>query len=227
MIEKELENLLEMFEIKTSHLELYFQAFTHASYHNEHPESLDYDRLEYLGDSILDMVIADFLYHEYPQCDSGMLSKMRSVLVSGKMLTELSERKYGFSKLVRYSKGERDNVRFHKHIDEDVFESFIGAVYIDQGYEKTRAVIYDVFSPYLKNAYYEAFRIDAKGRLQELVKDTINYVKISEENINTDDVSYLVEARYGDTVLGIGRGHNLKEAQTNAALDALSKKVGD
>lgn len=226
-MEKELENLFLEFDIRPNHPELFRQAFTHASYHNEHPESEDYDRLEYLGDSILDMVIADFLFHEYPECNSGLLSKMRSVLVSGQMLTRLSEQKYGFSRLVRYSKGEKENVRFHKHIDEDVFEAFIGAVYIDQGYAKTREIIKEVFSPYLKSAYDEAFRVDAKGRLQELVKDKIDYVKIGETNLNTDDVSYIVEARYGDTVLGIGKGHNLKEAQINAAMDALSKKVGD
>lgn len=226
-MDKELDVLLESFGIQPKNKETYRQAFTHASYHNEHAESLDYDRLEYLGDSILDMVIADFLFHEYPNCNSGQLSKMRSVLVSGTMLTKLSEEKYGFSKLVRYSKGEQDNVRFHKHIDEDVFEAFIGAVYVDQGYDKARAVLKDIFSPFLKDVYADANRIDAKGRLQELVKDNINYVKISEANLNTDDVSYVVEARYGDAVLGIGRGHNLKEAQTNAALDALSKKVGD
>lgn len=224
---QKLNNLLNRFNIVPNNIEVYYEAFTHASYHNEHPESNDYDRLEYLGDSILDMLIADFLYHAYPECDSGQLSKMRSFLVSGTTLTKLSEEVFGLSELVRYSKGEQDNVRFHKHIDEDVFESFIAAIYIDQGYDVARKIVWKIFTPFLKEANEAIEKIDAKGRLQTLVKDTIDYVKISESNLNTDDVCYVVEARYGGAVLGVGKGHNLKEAQTNAALDALSKKVGD
>ncbi len=226
MVEK-IENLLSKFDIKANDINIYFEAFTHASYHNEHPNSKDYDRLEFLGDSILDMIVADLVYCEYPQCNSGLLSKMRSFLVSGTTLTKLSEEVFGLSELVRYSKGEKDNTRFHKHIDEDVFEAFIGAIYIDQGYKKVRKIVKDIFTPFLKEAYESISSMDAKGRLQTLVKDSIDYVKISESNLNTDDVSYVVEARYGGTVLGIGKGHNLKEAQTNAALDALSKKVGN
>lgn len=222
-----LERLFTVFNLEPHDVSLYEQAFTHASYHNEHPAEMDYDRLEYLGDSILDMTVADLLFHEYPECNSGVLSKMRSVLVSGTSLTRFSEDVYGFSSLVRYSKGEKDNTRFHKHIDEDVFESFIGAVYLDQGYLKVREVIDQIFSPYLKEAYVKINEMDSKGRLQELVKDNIEYVKISESNVNTDDVSYVVEARYAGQVLGVGKGHNIKEAQNRAALDALSKKVGN
>jgi hypothetical protein len=227
MIEHLLE-LLEEFHIKPKDISLYEMAFTHPSYSNEHPGCPSYDRLEFLGDSLLDMIVGDMVYQHYPKSNSGKLSMARSALVDGKTLSRLSESVYGFADLVRYSVGEAKNIHHHSHVNEDVFEAFIAAVYLDQGYEKVRDIVVSIFDPLLEMALEVSQVRDTKGRLQAYMNGTnIEYVVISPKNINTDDVSYVVEARIGEDVLGVGEGHNKKEAEINAARDALSKKVGD
>ncbi|MCI1735163.1 MAG: ribonuclease III [Bacilli bacterium] len=221
-----LADTLKAFNIVPKDLSLYEQAFTHASYTNEHPGCLSYDRLEFLGDSILDMVIADFLFSRYPESNSGALSKMRASLVDGKTLTEFSEKHFHLSRLVRYSVGESTNNRFHTHIDEDIFEAFIAATYLDQGYLFIRQLLWTIYEPVLDQASQRAIQKDSKSRLQELVPLGLEYVIVSQTNPNTPDCHYVVEVRVGGTVLGVGEGHNHKEAEVAAATDALSKKVG-
>ena len=114
-----LDALLGRFGIVPKDISLYEMAFTHASYTNEHPNSPSYDRLEFLGDAVLDLVIASYAYKNYPTLNSGQLSKVRALLVEGKTLTDFSENRFGFASLVRYSVGEKGNTRFHKHINED------------------------------------------------------------------------------------------------------------
>jgi ribonuclease III len=223
-----LDKVFERFHIIPNDISLYEQAFTHASYSNEHKECLSYDRLEFLGDSLLDMIVGDMLYKANPTANSGVLSRMRAALVEGRTLTHFSEDVFGFSSLVRYSQGEKDNTKFHKHIDEDVFESFIAAVYLDQGYSFVRQLILDIFTPLMDEAMSISIKRDSKSRLQELLKGAvIQYVVIKQENLLSENVCFTVEARYGDMSLGIGKGHNIKEAEINAASDAISKKVGN
>lgn len=223
-----LDKVFERFEIKPNDISLYEQAFTHASYTNEHKECPSYDRLEFLGDSILDMVVGDMVFKANPEANSGKLSKMRAALVEGKTLSLFSEEIFHFASLVRYSQGEKDNTKFHKHINEDVFESFIGATYLDQGYEKVRGIIVNIFTPFLDDALDVSLKRDSKSRLQELLNGAVvQYVVIKQENLLSDDVCFTVEARYGQVSLGIGKGHNIKEAEINAASDAISKKVGN
>ena len=221
------DEIFKLLNIKVNDISLYEKAFTHASYTNEHPESENYDRLEFLGDSILDMVIADMIFERFPEYKSGNLSKIRSILVSGESLTKLSEEIYHLDKFVRYSIGEKGNVRFHHHINEDVFEAFIAAIYLDQGYSKVREIIFTIFTPLLKEAVSKLDNYDPKTTLQEEVSANVHYIVVKKENVNSEDVSYTVEARVSDVVLGMGKGHNILEAEKNAAKDALLKKVGE
>lgn len=219
---------LNEFHIVPQDISLYEMAFTHPSFTNEHNNCPSYDRLEFLGDSLLDMIVGDMVYHHFPQSNSGTLSKARSALVDGKTLSRLSESIFGFADLVRYSKGEARNINHHTHVNEDVFESFIGAVYLDQGYDFVRKLVTEIFESLLPMALEVSQVRDTKSRLQEYMNGmNIEYVVVSSKNINTDDVLYVVEARIGGDVLGIGQGHNKKEAEIAAARDALSKKVGD
>ncbi len=220
-----LESLLARFSIKSDNLSLYQQAFTHASYSNEHADSPDYDRLEFLGDDVVDLIITESLSKAFPEASSGKLSKMRSALVNGDILSHFTEDILHSDVLVRYSVGEKDNVRFHKHIHEDVFESFIGAVYLDQGFLKAREIVLYVYGDMIKNAWQYAEHLDSKGRLQELMLTNINYVVVSQKNINTPDCHFIVHAKINDQILGIGEGHTIKEAELNAAEDALKKRV--
>jgi len=222
-----LEKVLAQFSIVPHDIALYEQAFTHASYTNEHKDCPSYDRLEFLGDSILDMVVGDMVYQADSKANSGVLSKRRAALVEGKTLTDFSENRFGFASLVRYSEGEKNNTKFHKHIDEDVFESFIGAVYLDQGYDFVRKLLVSIYTPLLEDASQMSLERDYKSRLQEVLKGAnVTYQVVKEENLLSENVCFTVEARLGDVVLGKGQGHNTKEAEIAAAKDALSKKVG-
>ena len=229
LTENELVKRLQELGIKFNDIELYMEAITHRSYTNEHPESTCYDRLEFLGDSILDMVIGDFLFNLYPTANSGVLSKMRAALVEGKTLTKLTVEVLKVDTLVRYSIGEKNNVRFHTHINEDVFEAFVAAIYLDQGYVFTRKFLLDIFTPYLKEAESLAMLGDYKGKLQQALKDNskIKYNIISQNNLLTPDVNYIAEVCFDGTPIGKGEGHNKKEAKERAALDALNKMAGD
>lgn len=219
--------IFKKLDIEVNNIDIYRQAFTHASYQNEHRECQSYDRLEFLGDSILDMVIADMAYKKYPEFNSGNLSKVRSILVGGKRLTQLSEEIYHLDEYVMYSKGEENNTRFHHHINEDVFESFIAAIYLDQGFLKVVEVIHKIFENDLNSAEKELTFYDPKTTLQEKVSSNIDYVVTKRENLNSNDVSYTVEARLQGVALGEGIGHNIQEAEIEAAKDALLKKVGE
>lgn len=227
MIQTTLEEVFRRFHIVPNDISLYEQAFTHASYTNEHRECLSYDRLEFLGDSLLDRIVGDRVYHHFGKSPSGILSKSRSALVEGKTLTDLSENVYGFASLVRYSEGEKDNVRFHSHIDEDVFESFIAAVYLDQGYEFVRKRVIERFAPLLSKSISLVNDRDAKSRLQEAMGgEVIQYAVVSRQSIEkASDCRFVVEARCHGLVLGVGEGHNTKEAEVRAAKDALNKKA--
>lgn len=219
-------SILERFSIHPNDISLYEMAFTHASYTNEHPECPSYDRLEFLGDAVLDMVMAEELYRRYPDKNSGEMSKARSVLIEGKTLTDFSENRFGFAPLVRYSVGEQGNTRFHQRIDEDIFEAFIGACYLDQGFGFVRRLLIDIYDPLLKDIQARIDEADPKTRLQELLQSNIEYVLVHQANLNSPDVSYRVNAEVQGTILGTGTGHNTKEAEINAAKDALSKRVG-
>jgi len=224
-----LEEKLASLGIHPKDLSLYESAFTHASYTNEHPDCPSYDRLEYLGDSLLDMIVADFLYQAYPKANSGLLSKMRSRLVEGTTLTAFTETKLATSSFIRYSVGERGNEKNHRKIHEDVFESFIAAVYLDQGYATVRQFLEKIYAPYIPQALslIQELNADPKTQLQEsLGGQSPDYVVVQTKNLNTEDVEFTVEARYHQVVIGLGRGHNHVEAERNAAMDALNKSVG-
>ena len=210
-----LDAILSDFHIQTQHPELYEMAFTHRSYTNEHPECPCYDRLEFLGDSILDMVVGRLVFDHFPKDNSGVLSKARAALVDGKTLMRLSESVYGFASLVRYSQGERNNTAHHGHINDQVF------IFVEK-------IIIDIFTPLLPIALEVSAQRDSKGKLQEYLHGCpVQYVVVSSSGVGTDDVSYTVEARLGKNVLGVGTGHNTKEAEVNSAKDALRKKVGN
>ena len=116
-------------------------------YTNEHPNSPSYDRLEFLGDAVLDLVIASYAYKKLSDAQFRPAFQGPGPLVEGKTLTDFSENRFGFAGLVRYSVGEKGNTRFHKHINEDIFEAFIGAVYLDQGFAFAERLLLDIYVP--------------------------------------------------------------------------------
>lgn len=218
-----LEELIISLGVKPKDMNLFDMAFTHASYSNEHKDSKDYDRLEFLGDGVLDLVVGDLVYNEHKDFDSGALSQNRSKIVEGKNLSAISI-ELGFAPYVKFSEGEKNNAAFHGHIFEDVFEAFIGAVYLENGYEFTFNFIKNLMMDYVKGTKSSAVEVDWKSKLQEEIqaefKSGIQYVVKQKSNINNQPI-FIAVCSLDGVILGTGEGRNKKQAETEAAKEAL------
>ena len=220
-------NLLKSLNIKTNNLDLYLEAFTHPSVTNE-TGSKNYERLEFLGDVVSSYIMSDYLFKKYPNANEKDMTQTRAYLVRGTTQSELSK-KLKLDELIIYSVGEKNNTANHEKIIGRVLESFIGALYLDQGLEYVRKFLLDLYKPYLNNPIEASqdINVDPKSNLQNKVApDTVKYVVTKERNIHKNDDGYcIVEARIAGIALGIGKGPNHKEAEIEAAKDALSRIV--
>ena len=127
----DISDILKGFNIDTSNRGLYKQAFTHSSYINEKKSKYGhYERLEFIGDGVLDLVIAYLVYRAYPKLDQGELSKLRIYFVNGETLTKYAK-KHHFDEVLLLGRGQKVNGGSNDKILEDVFEAFLGAVYLD------------------------------------------------------------------------------------------------
>ena len=220
-------SILNNFRIIAKNKSIYEQAFTHSSYIHEHPECLDYERIEYVGDAVLDLIIADLVYKSYPNIDQGMMSKLRSQIVCGKSLANYA-RRYGFGECIRLGHGEiMSGGRDSNKILEDVFEAFIGAYYLDSSYENVYALVKDIMLEDILNFDLESVN-DYKSKLQEDVQSdrrgTVTY-KVINEIGNAQNKVFEVEVLYDGIVLGVGKGTSKKKAEQDAAHNALLKRV--
>ena len=149
-------------------INLYLEAFTHTSYSNENPSYTSYERLEFLGDAIVDMVIAEYLYTNYSE-DEGEMTKVRSSYVCENALFEYSK-ELNLSDYIKVGHGEEnDGGRFKKVIMADIFESLMGAIYLDLGFDTVKRVILDIVVPYFEDPSVNFFS-DYKSALQEYVQ---------------------------------------------------------
>ncbi len=160
-------------------------ALTHPSYRNEHPcpKLLDFDRLEFFGDSILNFVICQRLYHLYPEANEGMLSKMRSILVSRKILSRIAKDLH-FLRLMKLGRSlHHQPVHMKTKILADSFESFLSAIYFDHGIRKTERFILKHYRPYFN--VRRLFRLDSnpKSTLQELCQKKWQRLPVYENHI--------------------------------------------
>ena len=194
--------ILDELGIKTDQLELYETAFTHTSYANEHGLT-SYERLEFLGDAVLEQVMSEYLYKN-TDYNEGKMTKMRAHYVCENALYEYSL-KLGLNDYLRLGNGESLNGgKYRKAIVADIYEAFIGALFLDQGIETAKAFIYQTAIPCLENHTIDFFD-DYKSKLQELVqtdKRSLEYVITKEEGpahnrtftaiVKIDDIKVLV-----------------------------------
>ena len=140
-------DIAKQFNIKIKNDKLFLTAFTHSSFTNEVKDgSEDYERLEFVGDGVLSLTIAALIYQCYPSMKQGTMSKLRSSLVRSTALANYA-RKYNFSDAIRVGHGEIVSGGPNEKILEDVFEAFIGAIYLDQGFELAYKIVKDNFRP--------------------------------------------------------------------------------
>jgi len=198
------------------------KALTHSSYANERKiNKIDnYERLEFLGDAVLELVTSEFLYINHPDMPEGQLTKIRASYVCESSLA-MCAKQLDLGSYLYLGKGEANTGgRERNSILSDVMEAIIGAIFMDSGIESAKEYIYRVV---FKDLEDKALFYDAKTTLQEVVQKqgkTIQYKVIREEGPEHDK-SYYVEAYLDDELVGNGVGHNKKTAEQAAAYTVL------
>ena len=193
-------------------------ALTHSSYSNEH-DCINYERLEYLGDAVLQLIVSEYLYKN-TNLPEGVMSKTRASYVCEKALVEY-EKKIGYKEYIKVGHGQIDNV--NDTIVADVFEAILGAIFLDQGFEVAKKYVYEIVIPYIESGYQ--FFDDYKTKLQEMVqteKESVEY-RLVRESGPAHDRTFEVDVIIDNIVYGHGVGKSKKEAEQNAAYDAYSK----
>lgn len=204
-------------------------AFTHRSYLNEHrTKGLPHnERLEFLGDAILELVVTEFLYQKYPAKPEGDLTLYRSALVNAVTLAGVAER-LGMNDYMLLSRGEKkDTGRAREMILANAIEALIGALYLDGGYEKAREFIARFILPLTDALVAEGKWLDAKSKFQEKAQDvagvTPSYEMIKEAGPDHDK-HFTVVVCLGQERVAEGEGKSKQEAEQAAAANALRAK---
>lgn len=217
--------LQERTGVKFANAALLRQAFTHTSYVNEHRggRTTDNERLEFLGDAVLQLTVSEHLYHLYPNRPEGELTRLRANIVCEASLFRFAEA-LGFGQIVLLGKGEElTGGRSRPSLLADAFEAFIGALYLDQGLDEVRKFLQRHMFPLLGQDAQEATK-DYKSILQEKVQQMghglLEY-QILEERGPAHDREFVAAALVGQQLLGTGAGRSKKEAEQQAASAAL------
>ncbi|UJL47908.1 ribonuclease III [Virgibacillus sp. NKC19-16] len=219
--------LEKQLDITFSDKNLLRQAFTHSSYVNEHRgESFsDNERLEFLGDAVLELGISQYLYRENKNMPEGEMTKLRASIVCEPSLVNFA-RDLQFGDYILLGKGEEQTGgRDRPALLADVFEAFLGALYLEHGFDKVLAFIEEHVIPKITTGAF-SHAMDYKSQLQELVQQyknqTIEY-KIVEEKGPSHDKEFVIQVIIKGDIAGSGVGRTKKEAEQRAAKAALDK----
>lgn len=222
------DSFAEKIGIQFKDIKLLQQALTHRSYLNEHREyELDHnERLEFLGDAVLELVVTEYLYKNYTNPE-GELTSWRAALVNGENLAQIAKT-LGVEEYLLMSKGEaKDTGRARQYLLANAMEAIIGAIYLDQGYETSEKFIFKnvIFSldDVLKNKLYMDPKSFFQERAQDVVKVTPSY-RVLEESGPDHDKHFIVGVYLGDNLIAKGEGNSKQEAQREAAKNGLKEK---
>lgn len=204
-------------------------AFTHRSYLNENkaPGREHNERLEFLGDAVLELVVTEFLYAKYPEKPEGELTAFRAALVNTQSISDAGT-KLGMNEYLLLSRGEsRDTGRARLIILANAFEALIGALYLDSGYEVAKTFIAEQLFHKTEDVVANRLWQDAKSKLQETAQEksgiTPTYQVMSQSGPDHDKV-FLIGAFIGEEKLATGEGRSKQEAEQDAAQKALAAK---
>lgn len=215
----------ETLGLKFNNIELLMTAFTHRSYVNEHKKSVSEhnERLEFLGDAVLELVVTDFLYSNHTEPE-GILTNWRSALVRTESIGAAAQ-KLGFESMLRLSRGEKHgSERARLQIHANAYEAVVGAIYIDLGYEKAQEFIKNTLIVTFEEILDTGSWLDPKSRYQEVVQSdegfTPQYKVLSEEGPDHDKV-FTVGVFVDEKLRAKGSGPSKQTAQVTAAEKAL------
>lgn len=229
MKEKDLSEFEETIGIKFNNQETLKQAFTHRSFLNEHKslKGRHNERLEFLGDAVLELAITNYLYELYPDKNEGDLTSIRSALVNAQTCAEVAK-KINVNDFLLLSRGEAKDVgRARQYILANALEAIIGAIYVDSGYEKAERFILDYIAPMTEQIVKEQLWVDAKSKFQEKAQDIVgitpSYKTVKE--IGPDhDKKFTVGVFLGEMMVTQGEGDSKQDAEQDAARKALKEK---
>lgn len=222
-----------VFEKKTGvnfkNKDLLTQAFVHRSYLNENPSfHLEHnERLEFLGDAVIELIVTEYLYKKYPQKPEGELTNWRAALVNAKMLSKVAEEN-GFNDFLLLSRGEAKELgKARAYILANTFEAFVGALYLDSGYEKASKFINEYLLTELPEIIKEKLYKDSKSQFQEEAQERVQITpayKVLKETGPDHQKVFVVGVYLGEEKVAEGEGSSKQEAEESAARNALETK---
>ncbi|MEA2088977.1 MAG: ribonuclease III [Patescibacteria group bacterium] len=229
-MEKNLSKLEKILEVKFNNEDLLRQAFVHRSYLNEHPNFRlgQNERLEFLGDAVLELAITDYLFKKYPNEDEGKLTNLRASMVNTQMLAKLSD-EFKFGDFLYLSKGERqdNNKKARESILANCFEAIIGAIYLDQGFRIAKSFLKKIFNKEIPNIFEKQLYLDPKSRFQEIAQEqfsiTPHYRVLKDEGPDHEKI-FTIGVYIGDELIAQAKGSSKQIAQVDAAKKGLNKK---
>lgn len=208
---------------------LLMQAFIHRSYINENPNTgmTHNERLEFLGDAVLELVVTDYLYKKYNTYTEGELTALRSALVNAIIISEIASR-IGMNEYLLLSRGEsKDTGKARQYILANTYEAFVGALYMDSGYEIAEKFITETLLPYTEEIVTKKLWRDAKSLVQEKSQEFFSLTpayKVLSESGPDHDKHFTVGIFFGGDLIAEGKGKSKQEAEQSAAQSALKVK---
>ncbi len=229
MQERDLKGFEELVGIDFKDKSLLKQAFTHRSFLNENrgAKGGHNERLEFLGDAVLELVITRYLYDEYKNKNEGDLTSIRSALVNAQTCADIAK-KLEMNSFMLLSRGEaRDTGRARQYILANALEAVIGAIYLDQGYEIAKNFIETHIAPLTKKIVEEELWVDAKSKFQERAQDLVGLTpsyKTIKETGPDHDKKFTVGVFLGEQKVAEGEGDSKQDAEQSAARIALKER---
>ncbi|MBU4480240.1 ribonuclease III [Patescibacteria group bacterium] len=226
---KDFANFEEKIGVVFNNKEILKQAFTHRSYVNEHGGSYSShnERLEFLGDAVLELVVSSYLYKKFPEEKEGVLTSYRAALVNT-ITISTAAKKLGINDFLLLSKGEaKDTGRARTFILADVFEAVIGAIYLDQGYDVVHKFIADNIFPLTDEVIKKRLWQDSKSFFQEKAQEIVSVTpiyKVLEETGPDHAKNFKVGVFLNDEKIAEGDGVSKQEAEQEAAKNGLEIK---
>ncbi len=227
---RDLSKLEKKIGITFNNRELLKQSVVHRSYLNEHPEfKLQHnERLEFLGDAVLEIIVTEYLFNNYPDTPEGDLTNWRASLVNSKMLAQIA-REIGLEEYLYLSKGEAkdSDSKARQYILANAVEALIGAIYLDQGVKPARVFVTSYIISKLEHIISNELYLDPKSKFQEkaqeVMKITPHYKVLSESGPDHAKI-FIVGLYLNDDLVAEGEGSSKQEAQVEAAAKGLKKK---
>ena len=227
---KDFSKFEELINVKFKNIDYLKQAVVHRSYLNEHPDfHLPHnERVEFLGDAVLEIIVTEYLYLNYPETPEGDLTNWRASLVNSKMLARVAE-EIKLEKYLYLSKGEAKdkNSKARQYIIANAVEALIGGIYLDQGIKEASKFVHTYMLSKLDDILENKLYLDPKSKFQEIAqekaKTTPHYRVLGESGPDHDKI-FEVGLYLGEDLVAKGKGSSKQEAQVDAAAKGIKKK---